>query len=50
MTTMVLSPSSGAGHAKPLAKKARPWSFLLVSSQYGIVRRFALLPFFLLLL
>jgi hypothetical protein len=44
---MIAGPSSsGSGHAEPLAKKARHWSFLLVSSQYGVVRRFTPLPFF----
>jgi hypothetical protein len=44
---MIAGPSSsGSGHAEPLAKKARHWSFLLVSPQYGVVHRFTPLPFF----
>jgi hypothetical protein len=46
MAMMVGSSLSGVGDAEPPAKKACPWSFLLVSSRYSIVRRFTLLPFF----
>jgi hypothetical protein len=42
--------SSGSVDAEPLTKKACPWSFLPVSSRYGIVRQFTSLPFFLFLL
>jgi hypothetical protein len=50
-TVMMVGPSlSGAGDVEPLAKKAHPWSFPSVSSWYGIVCRFTLLPLFLFLL
>jgi hypothetical protein len=50
-TTMMVGPSSsGARDVKPSAMKARPWSFLPVSSRYDIVRQLTPLPFFLFLL
>jgi hypothetical protein len=44
----VATASSGFEDAEPLAKKARPWS-LLVISWYGVVCRFTPLPFLLFL-
>jgi hypothetical protein len=43
-------PSPDAGDVESPTKKTQPWSFLLVSSRYGIVHRFTPLPFFLFLL
>jgi hypothetical protein len=37
---------SGAEDADPLTQKTRPWSFFLVSSQYGVVHWFTSLLFF----
>jgi hypothetical protein len=44
---MVGSSSSGAVDADPSAKKTQSWSFLPVSSQYGVVHSFTLLLLFL---
>jgi hypothetical protein len=50
-TTMMAGlSSSGAGDVEPLGWKAHPWSFLSVSSRYGIVCRFTPLLFLLFLL
>jgi hypothetical protein len=49
MAMMAGPSSSGSSDAEPLAKKARPWPFLSVSSRYGVVCRFTPLSFFLFL-
>jgi hypothetical protein len=50
-TVLMVGPSSsGAEDAEPSTKKARPWSFLTVSSRYGVVCQFTTLPLFLFLL
>jgi hypothetical protein len=50
MVMIAGSSSLGARDVEPPAKNARAWSFLPMSSRYGIVRQFTQLPLFLFLL